>query len=299
MQTLDEIRELLDDAGLSPHRRFGQNFLFDHNLMDKVLDLAELTGHETVLEVGPGTGSLTEELLERSDRVVAVEIDRGLCRLLRRRCGGEAKLTLLCRDVLSGKHSLAPEVVKALGDRAVLVANLPYNIATPLVATCLIDSWRAAVGGEEGVCRFDRLTFTVQEEVAERLTAGAGSKAYGPVSVLVSLLGRAQLGPKIPPDAFWPKPHVYSRIMRIDFDPASARSVADVDVLRRAVAMAFNQRRKQIRSVAKRKNAAFDEDAFTEAVDAAGVDPTARAEEISPESFATLANHLAGRSTEA
>lgn len=296
MQTLEEIRELLDAAGLSPHRRFGQNFLFDHNLMRKVVELAELTGDETVLEVGPGTGSLTEELLGPADRVVAVEIDRGLCRLLRRRFAGEAKLALLCRDVLSGKHSLAPEVVEALGGRAVLAANLPYSIATPLVATCLADSWRADVGGESGVCRFDRLTFTVQEEVAERLTAGAGSKAYGPVSVLVSLLGRVRLGPRIPPDAFWPKPQVYSRIVRMDFDAECARSVADINVLRRAVAMAFNQRRKQIRSVAKRKNAAFDENAFAEAVGEAGVDPAARAEEIPPESFATLANHLAGRS---
>ena len=124
---------MLSAAGLAPQKRFGQNFLVDLNLMAKVVETAALQGDETVLEVGPGTGSLTEELLKVAPRVVAVEIDRRLHRYLQRSLAGADNLELLCGDVLAGKDKLSPAVVSALGGRAVLVANLPYGVAAPLV----------------------------------------------------------------------------------------------------------------------------------------------------------------------
>jgi 16S rRNA (adenine1518-N6/adenine1519-N6)-dimethyltransferase len=300
MQSLSQIRQMLDAAGLAPHRRFGQNFLVDQNLMAKLLELAEVGAGDVVLEVGPGTGSLTQELLERAGRVVAVEIDRGLARLLAEQFAGESRLTLITADALVGKHKIEPAVLEALGPRASLVANLPYNVATPLVAQCLLDSWAvlrgAASGGGGGLTRFDRLSFTVQDEVADRLVAGADSAAYGPVSVVVALLGNVRLGPLLPAEAFWPRPQVVSRMVRIDFDAARAAELADASVLTAAVATAFGQRRKQIGSVIRRKNAAFDGDAFAAALAVAGIDTRIRAEEVTPRQYLALANALAGGS---
>ncbi len=302
MQTQQEIRELLEAFGLAPQKRFGQNFLIDQNLMLKLLELAEIDPASTVLEVGPGTGSLTEELLTRAGKVVAVEIDSGMHRLLAERLRSSQNLVLLHRDILIGKHALAGEVVGALGGRASLVANLPYNIATPLVAQCLVSSWQASRSaaqqtraGELPAVLFDRLTFTVQQEVAGRMVAGYGGWEYGPISVIMSLLGKTRLGSVVPNTSFWPKPQVVSRMVRIDFDAAGAAALDDIRALKALLALAFGQRRKQITSVIRRKNADFVPDDFTAALDAAGIDHTVRAEQITPEQFRLAANKLAGK----
>jgi len=292
MQRLSEIRAMLAELGLRPRRRLGQVFLIDKNLMGVLLDLAQLTGGETVLEVGPGTGSLTEELLARSRRVVAVEADRRLFDLLTGRLGGRPGLMLIGGDVMSGKHALDAGVVEALGPEAHLVSNLPYSIATPLIAECLISSWRHDVRRVEGTCRFNRLSFTVQQEVAERLTAGPGGKAYGPVSVLVAVLGKARAASAVPASAFWPRPKVASRIVRIDYDPPSAKKLADVDLLRRVVSAAFGHRRKQMHSALGLGLAELDADVVAWAMESAGVARTARPEQVPPEQYLALANLL-------
>jgi len=289
MQTLTEIRAILQQAGLRPARRFGQNFLIDKNLMQQVLDLSELAGDEVVLEVGPGTGSLTEELLGIASRVVAVEIDRGLAEALRQRLGENDRFTLLQCDVLASKHAVDPRVHAALGPRAVMVANLPYNIATPLVAQCLVDSWRASLGPAGEATRFDRLTFTVQKEVAERIAAAPGSSAYGPISILASLLGGARLGAVLPATAFWPRPEVASQVVRVDFDAAAAATIANIDALQGIISLAFAQRRKQIGSIFRRAPSSCNAPALGKALDTAGVDPHSRAEQIPPEAFAAIA----------
>jgi len=293
VQTLTEIRHLLAEAHLRPNKQFGQNFLVDRNLMGKVLDLADLTGTEHVLEVGPGTGSLTEELLARAANVLAVEIDHGLAAVLRERLGHRPGLRLMEADILCGKHALSPEVLAALPGTVHVVANLPYNIATPLIALCLCASHAARSGRSPQASTFQRLTFTVQREVADRLAAGPGSKTYGPLSVTVALLGRITPGPVVPAAAFWPPPNVASRIVRIDFDPVAAADLTDTDVLRRLLVLAFSQRRKQIGSVLRRKDAAWPADALAGALQAAGIDRTARPERVAPGQFRLAANALA------
>ncbi len=295
MQTLREIQAILKDGGFHPQKRFGQNFLVDKNLMTKLLELARLSGSETVLEVGPGTGSLTEELLSRTRRVVAVEIDRGLCKQLQQRLGDHKHLVLIRGDVLASKHAISSEVLHAVGSQAVVVANLPYNIASPFVAECLVSSWRAACGGTPA-CRFDSLTFTAQREVAQRMKAAAGSGAYGPISVLIGLLGRTSLGPIVPASAFWPRPKVASRIVRIDFDAPQAQRVVNIDVLTAVLNVTFTQRRKQIGSIVRSKRAKLllaGGESLACALTAAGIKATARPEEIPPEKFAALADAVA------
>ena len=300
MQTLTDIRQLLADAALRPQKQFGQNFLIDQNLMAKILELADVQPDQTVLEVGPGTGALTEELLDRAKAVVAVEIDHGLAALLRDRLADRPGLTLLETDVLARKHQLAPEVLAALPPTAALVANLPYSIATPLIALCLQASHAATVAEKttekpgDGTT-FERLTFTVQREVADRLAAGSGSKAYGPISAVIALLGEITLGPVVPAEAFWPRPNVASRIVRIDFAPAAAADLADAATLGQLLTCAFTQRRKQVRSLLRRKGLPWPAAALNAALDAARIDLSARPDHITPAQYQQAANALADR----
>ena len=293
MQTLSEIREMLSAAGLRPRRRLGQNFLIDAKLMGKLLELADVRETDTVLEVGGATGSLTEELITRAAGVVAVEADRALAEILRSRLGKAENLVILNRDVLAGKHKIAPEVLDALAGagNVQLVANLPYNIAVPLIMNCLFLSWKTVCKAPAPIC-FTRLTFTVQRELAERLIAGPGSKAYGPVSVLVALLTRATAGRPIPPEAFWPRPKIHSRMLRLDFDAAAAGRLVDANMLSAVLSVTFGHRRKKITSAAKQAGLPFSSQDFLSALAEAGIDPSARPEQVSPQSFLALANAL-------
>jgi 16S rRNA A1518/A1519 N6-dimethyltransferase RsmA/KsgA/DIM1 with predicted DNA glycosylase/AP lyase activity len=339
MQTQTQIRQMLEGAGLAPNKAFGQNFLVDLNLMGKVLELAEVGPQDVVLEVGPGTGSLTEELARRARRVVAVEIDRGLAELLGQQLAACDNVRVLHTDVLAGKHEISPAVVAEIAPRASLVSNLPYNVATPLVAECLLMSHRAvnewhghlahasqgrpapagssssssssvpegreeethgqdahATHGRDGhatkECRFDRLTFTVQREVGDRLSAGTGEDAYGPLSVVVAVLAKVTPGPVLPASAFWPRPAVSSRILRIDFDEPAALRLGDSAILTSLLALAFGQRRKQIGSLLHRKDCPFDAAALAEAFARAGVEKTLRPEQVSPGQYVEVANAL-------
>ena len=293
MQTLSQIRELLAAAGVRPRKRLGQCFLIDGNLTRKLLELAELSGGETVLEVGAGTGSLTEELLSRAARVVAVEMDAALAGVVGRRLGGSDRLTVLNCDVLAGKHALSPTVVAQLTAGEVhLVANLPYGSAVPVVVNCLLHSWSAVRGGQSS---FARLTFTVQQELAERLTAPVGGSHYGPAAVVSALLARARPGRAVPASAFWPRPKVSSRMLRLDFDAAAAKLLDETRVLSDVLAATFGQRRKKIAAAARRRDLPFDPGAFLAALDAAGIDRNARPEQVPPPAFRELANALASR----
>ncbi len=294
MQSLTEIKQLLEQFGLAPQKRFGQNFLIDQNLLRKIVDLADVRPDRTVLEVGPGTGSLTQELLARAGRVVAVEIDSGMFRLLSHVFAGQDRIALIHDDALAGKHAMSPQVLDVLGPKADLVANLPYNVATPLVAQLLVLSWRA-IKGQSPACLIERLTFTVQQEVADRMIASPQSSQYGPVSVMIALLGRLQAGPVVPNTAFWPKPQVVSRAVRIDFDAAQAAELSDIDALKALLNMTFTQRRKQVHSAVRRKNAAFAPEDFEQALAAGGIDPAVRPEQITPWQFRRAANALAGK----
>ena len=208
-QSKSEIQSLLAGVNTAgPRHRFGQNFMIDQNLVRLVADAGELSPADWCLEVGPGTGTLTEELLARAGRVTAVEIDRDLARLLRDRLAGREAFRLIEGDALAGKHGLNADLVALLreargsGVHPKLVANLPYNIASPLVVELLI----------EGV---ELLAFTVQKEVADRLRAAAGSEAYGPLTVMVQMLGRVEVLRTLPPQAFWPAPKIESSLVRV------------------------------------------------------------------------------------
>ncbi len=206
MQTPGEIKKLLTDHGLSPRHAFGQNFLIDQNMVRKLVDASGVGPGSLVLEVGPGTGVLTGELLACGCRVVAGEIDRGMCGILRERFAGEAgRFRLIEGDCLAGKRAIAPELLNALGDGAfTLVANLPYGVATPLMIVLM-----------GGVPRCSGLFVTIQKEVGDRLLASPGSKDYGMLTVLARCVADVELVATLPPSCFWPQPEVTSVMIAI------------------------------------------------------------------------------------
>jgi 16S rRNA (adenine1518-N6/adenine1519-N6)-dimethyltransferase len=243
-QTLAEIKEMLASRGLAPQKMFGQNFLIDHNLIRKLVDASGVGPGDVVLEVGPGTGTLTEELLARGCVVVACDIDRGMCALLRDRLGARAGFELHEGDCLDGKHTLAPGLTAMIegtmrrAGRATfaMVANLPYACATPLMLV-LLAQWPACTG------QF----VTIQKEVGERLLAWPSTKEYGPLGILAQSVAKVEWIAKLPPSCFWPAPDVNSAMIAI-------RRVAEPRTTDPAALLAFGQRvfeqrRKQLGSV--------------------------------------------------
>ncbi|MBK8914549.1 MAG: ribosomal RNA small subunit methyltransferase A [Phycisphaerales bacterium] len=281
-QTLSQVRAMLDEAGLAPRHRYGQNFLIDLNLMRKLPALAGVQAGDVVLEVGPGTGSLTELLLEAGARVVAVEIDFGLANLLQQRLGAHPGFTLVTGDALDGKHALNPALLDALRARlrespgsVRLVANLPYQIATPLLIELLLCE----------CLRFDGLVCTIQREVGERFCAAPRTGDYGPVSVVAQSLARARIEAILPAAAFWPRPKVESAF--VTFAPLSpdARDVRDSRDFAAFVRLHFQQRRKTLRGAAR---GGPDATTIASACDAMGISTTARPEELTPAQWRAL-----------
>lgn len=286
MQTLAEIRELLDRRGLAPRKSLGQNFLIDHNLIRKLVDASGVGPGDLVLEVGPGTGTMTEELLARGCEVVACELDRGLAELLRERLAGvgedaprsenRGRFILIEGDCLATKRELSPAVVEAIGGgrRAFkLVANLPYGAATPLITTLLCD-YPATGGMEGGGCR--GIFVTVQKEVADRLIARPSTKEYGLLSVVAQATAEVRRIAALPRECFWPRPEVTSGMVAVT--PRARPLVEDAGALARFCQRVFAHRRKQLASALGRD------------VDwPAGVTPEMRAEALSVEQLIALA----------
>lgn len=234
MQTLAQMRQMLAERGLQPKKRFGQNFLVDRNLLAKLVDASGVGAGDLVLEVGPGTGTLTEELLGRGCEVVACELDRDLAELMRETLGERERFTLHEGDCLAGKRAISPQLLEILGGREfALVANLPYAAATPLMFALLLD---------HPACR--SMAVTVQREVADRFLADAGTKAYGPLSIARALTGEGAMVAQLPPESFWPRPDVQSAMMTWirTSDGDGARDACDT------AQKLFTQRRKHLRA---------------------------------------------------
>jgi 16S rRNA (adenine1518-N6/adenine1519-N6)-dimethyltransferase len=269
--TRRQVRDLLDENGLLPSRALGQNFVADPNTVRRIVRLAGVGAGDRVVEVGAGLGSLTVALAETGAAVTAVEVDRHLLPVLRsvvepmgvRVVEGDA-MTLDWDRVLGGA---------AEGDRWALVANLPYNVATPLVLDLLAR-----------VPAIDRMLVMVQREVGERLAAPPGSKAYGIPSVKVAYWAEAEVVGRVPPTVFVPQPRVESALVRLRRLPQRPVG-SDPEPLFRLVEVAFGQRRKMLR----RSLASLVDPAGFER---AGVRPDARPEQLSLHDWDRLANSV-------
>jgi len=244
-QTLSFLMRRFEEAGIRPHTRFGQNFLIDLNLQRVLLEAAELGDNDVVLEVGTGTGSLTLLMARSAAHVVTVEIDRQLFQLAGEELFGQENVTMLQLDALKNKNRLNPamlgEVDRLLsevpGRRLKLVANLPYNVATPIISNLLaLDAPPYS------------MIVTIQRELADRITAPPGKKDYGGLSIWMQSQCRVELVRTMPPAAFWPRPKVGSAIIRITLDEPLRRRIPDREFFHTFVRAMFFHRRKFLRS---------------------------------------------------
>jgi 16S rRNA (adenine1518-N6/adenine1519-N6)-dimethyltransferase len=254
-------RDVLRRHGLQTKRSLGQNFLVDPNTARRIVRLAGVRPDETILEIGPGIGSLTVELAVAARRVVAVEIDAGVADALAEVLEGTSNVDVVVADALTA------DLDALCGGGARLVANLPYNVATPILMRVL-DSEPGISGG----------LVMVQREVGERWVAGVGASSYGAVSVHVALLAEAKLEGDVPPTVFFPRPKVSSVLVSFARRRALAVPVSDADAFIRFVREAFGHRRKMLRNglVAAGRDVAVVEQALARA----GIGPRARAEEL-------------------
>ena len=268
LDALPPLRESLAAHGLMANKAFGQHFLLDLNITRKIVRLAELSPGDRVIEVGPGPGGLTRALLEAGVRVTAIEKDPRFQPLLRELAEAAAPgaLTLVFADALE-----AHEAALADAEPAHVVSNLPYNVGTPLLIKWLTGPWRPA-----------SMTLMFQKEVAERIVAGAGDDAYGRLSVIAQATSHAASVMDIPARAFTPPPKVDSAVVRLT--PRGDRpSPARLDALQAVTAAAFGQRRKMLRASLKALGG-------EPLIEAAGLDPQARAETIDVAGFLRLAD---------
>lgn len=288
-QTTAYLKDLFQQVGFTIDARRGQNFLVDLNLLDLLERTAGVTPADVVLEVGAGTGALTERLARAAGRVVTVEIDSRLAQLARERVIECDNVHLVEGDVLAGKHRLAPAVLAAVDEarvacpqgRLLLVANLPYCVATPVISNLLALPKP-----------FDSAIVTVQREMAERMTAAAGSHSYNALSVWIGSQCRSEIVRILPPSVFWPRPKVDSAIVRLDLEPDRRARITDLERFHAFVRDVFCHRRKVLRGVLIRLAGGKQQAAAVAAVDtlyaALGLDPTIRAEDIPPDRFVEL-----------
>jgi 16S rRNA (adenine1518-N6/adenine1519-N6)-dimethyltransferase len=268
LEQLPPLRESLAEHGLLADKSFGQHFLLDLNITRKIARLAGPLEGETVIEVGPGPGGLTRALLEAGARVVTVEKDARFLPLLGELAEASAgRLTLVQGDALK-----VDEAALAGGPGHV-VANLPYNVGTPLLIKWLTGRWRPV-----------SMTLMFQKEVADRIVAAPGADAYGRLGVVCQAVCQAKLVMDLPARAFTPPPKVASAVVRLDplADPPPAEEVA---ALERVTAAAFGQRRKMLRSSLR----VLGGEALCER---AGIDPNVRAETVPVAGFLALARAL-------
>jgi len=269
-----DITRLLERHGLAPRRAFGQNFVVDPNTVRRIATLSGVGPGDHVLEIGAGLGSLTLALAETGATVVAVEIDNGMVVALREVVGHLPNVEVLHADAAALDWN-------SLAQRSLhwhVVANLPYNIATPLVAD-LLDTSPAV----------EHLLVMVQREVADRFVAGVGADAYGAVSVKIAYWATARIVGDVPPSVFIPRPKVTSALVDIRRRPEPAIADIDPQALFTLVRKGFAQRRKMLRR-------ALAGVATVDDFDAAGIAPESRAEELDVQAWGRLANAIGSRS---
>ena len=276
--------EVLQKYNFAFQKRFGQNFLIDTHVLDKIIDSAQITKDDFVLEIGPGIGTMTQYLCERAREVVAVEIDKNLIPILSDTLKNYSNVTVINEDILKlDICKLAEE--KNQGEPIKVVANLPYYITTPII-----------MGLFESHVPIDSITVMVQKEVADRMQVGPGTKDYGALSLAVQFYAKPEIVANVPPNCFMPRPNVGSAVIRLTRHEEVPVQVDDEKLMFHIIRASFNQRRKTLANgLSNAPQVHLSKEEIQECIAELGEPLTIRGEALTLEQFAALSNIIGNR----
>ena len=273
--------EVIQKYQFAFQKRFGQNFLIDAHVLEKIVSAAGITKDDCVLEIGPGIGTMTQYLAESAGQVIAVEIDTNLLPILADTLKDYSNVKVINQDILKVDIN---ELVKEYnnGRPIKVVANLPYYITTPII-----------MGLFESNVPIDNITVMVQKEVADRMQVGPGSKDYGALSLAVQYYASPYIVANVPPNCFIPRPNVGSAVIRLTRYQEPPVQVKDPKLMFKLIRASFNQRRKTLQNgLNNSPEISFSKEEITKAIESLGVSPFVRGEALSLEQFAQLANYF-------
>ena len=273
--------EVIQKYQFAFQKRFGQNFLIDAHVLEKIVSAAGITKDDCVLEIGPGIGTMTQYLAESAGQVIAVEIDTNLLPILADTLKDYSNVKVINQEILKVDIN---ELVKEYnnGRPIKVVANLPYYITTPII-----------MGLFESNVPIDNITVMVQKEVADRMQVGPGSKDYGALSLAVQYYASPYIVANVPPNCFIPRPNVGSAVIRLTRYQEPPVQVKDPKLMFKLIRASFNQRRKTLQNgLNNSPEISFSKEEITKAIESLGVSPSVRGEALSLEQFAQLANYF-------
>ena len=273
--------EVIQKYQFAFQKRFGQNFLIDAHVLEKIVSAAGITKDDCVLEIGPGIGTMTQYLAESAGQVIAVEIDTNLLPILADTLKDYSNVKVINQDIL--KVDINELVMEYNNGRPIkVIANLPYYITTPII-----------MGLFESNVPIDNITVMVQKEVADRMQVGPGSKDYGALSLAVQYYASPYIVANVPPNCFIPRPNVGSAVIRLTRYQEPPVQVKDPKLMFKLIRASFNQRRKTLQNgLNNSPEISFSKEEITKAIESLGVSPSVRGEALSLEQFAQLANYF-------
>lgn len=271
--------EILKKYDVHFQKKYGQNFLIDTHVLDKIIAAAEITREDFVLEIGPGIGTMTQYLCENAGRVLAVEIDPKLIPILQDTLSAYDNVTILHQDILKmDLREIADQYNQ--GKPIKVVANLPYYITTPIVMELF-----------ESHVPLKSITVMVQKEVADRMLASPGTKDYGALSMAVQYYAQTEIAANVPPNCFMPRPKIGSAVVHLACHQEPPVSVKDERLMFRLIRASFNQRRKTLQNgLCNDSSLHLSKEQAARAIESLGLSPTVRGERLSLEEFARLSD---------
>lgn len=273
--------QMIQKHGFAFQKKFGQNFLIDAHVLDKIIAAAGVTADDMVLEIGPGIGTMTQYLAERARQVTAVEIDTNLIPILKETLSDYDNVTVINEDILKVDIKKLAEEYNA-GKPIKVVANLPYYITTPII-----------MGLFESGVPIDNITVMVQKEVADRMQVGPGSKDYGALSLAVQYYAEPYIVANVPPNCFIPRPNVGSAVIRLTRHQTPPVEVKDRELMFKLIRASFNQRRKTLlNGLNNSPELSFGKEQIAAAIEQLGVPAAVRGEALTLEQFARLSDLL-------
>ena len=271
--------EIIKKYDFAFQKRFGQNFLIDGRVIDKIIAAAGITKEDTVLEIGPGIGTMTQYLAEAAGQVIAVEIDKNLLPIYEETLADYDNVTIINNDILKVDIH---ELIKGKADKVKVVANLPYYITTPII-----------MGLFENHIPAESITVMVQKEVADRMQSGPGSKDYGALSLAVQYYAKPYIVANVPPNCFMPRPNVGSAVIRLTSWEKPPVAVQDEKLMFKLIRASFNQRRKTLQNgINNSPDLGFSKEQVVTALRELGLSESVRGEALTLEQFAGLADQL-------